>query len=51
MGGKVHLRIMIVAIIISLAAISIGPAMGQAVQASSSGVWTAVNGGSGVTGD
>ena len=32
-GGKNHLRIMIVAIIFILAAISIGPAMGQAVQA------------------
>ena len=49
-GGKNHLRIMIVAIILILAAISIGPAMGQVVQAISSGVWTAANGGSGVTG-
>jgi hypothetical protein len=49
-GGKNLLRIMMVAIIISLVAISIGPAMGQAIQASSSGKWTAVSGGSGVTG-
>ena len=50
LGGKNLLRIMMVAIIISLVAISIGPAMGQAVTASSSGKWTAVNGGDGVTG-